>query len=883
MRFDSAGAARDNPGVSLPLACDASAHAPAYAEVALLPALPGKDLLTYRVEETERARIRPGVRVVVPLGGRRETGLVVALTSAAPPGLASIRAVAEVLDTEPIFTPELVALCRWASDYYVTTLAEVLAAALPGGLRASSARLVRLADAGEAAVPRPAATVARSAANAPRRRLEAAILDHLRATGPATTRQLARAIGHAAVARAVRTLAARGAVIVEEQLRAPAAKARLLTVFILARELAPEEVATLGRRAPRQRAVYDRLLAAAEHRLDASALTLTERTAADALARRGVAARLRAERYRDARPPLGPERPPPALTAEQQAAVDAVTDTAGFQVFLLHGVTGSGKTEVYLQLAARARAAGRSVLMLVPEIALTHQLVLRVQERFGSGVALLHSGLGPGERWDEWRRIARGEAGVVVGARSAVFAPLTDLGLVIVDEEHDTAYKQDEGLRYNARDLALVRAKLAGAGAILGSATPSIESYQQALDGKFRLLSLTHRVEGRPLPEVELVDLRRPAPGLPRPAPLSPQPASVSRSWQPAPLSSRPAPVSPSSQPASTLFSPRLLEAMGATLERREQVLLFLNRRGFATSLQCLACGEPAGCPSCSVSLTLHERRGVLLCHHCGYARPSHSPCTTCRNGELRACGEGTERIEAEVARLFPTARIGRLDRDTTARRGAHRRILDAWSTGTLDVMIGTQMVAKGHDVPGVTLVGVLLADVALNMPDFRAAERAFQLLTQVAGRAGRGDAPGRVLVQTYRPEHHSLRAAAAHDYQGFAPRELALRRELGYPPFTRLAVLRLEGADLAATERAATELASRGRATAAGGAVTVRGPAAAPLERLRGRYRWQILLSSASARALRDLLRRLLTAWRAGPAARTTRLVVDMDPVSML
>ena len=833
-----------------------------YAEVALIPALPGKDLLTYGVEEADRARILPGVRVVVPLGRRRETGLVVALTSTPPPGLTSIRRVVEVLDSEPVFTPELIALCRWASDYYVTTLADALAAALPGGLRASSARVVRPANAGDApqssalgpASPPAAARTTHPSPTPARRRLEAAILAYLHANGPTTTKQLARAIEDPAVARTIRALAARGTVIVEDVLRAPAAKIRLLNVFVLTRELTPEEAEAIGRRAPRQRAIYERLLGAAERRLDASALTLGERTAADGLVRRGVAARLRAERYRDARPPARPETPPPTLTAEQQAAVDAVVGAADFQVFLLHGVTGSGKTEVYLQLAARARAAGRSVLMLVPEIALTHQLVLRVQERFGSGVALLHSGLGPGERWDEWRRIARGEAGVVVGARSAVFAPLAALGLVIVDEEHDTAYKQDEGLRYNARDLALVRAKLAGARAVLGSATPSIESYHRALDGKFRLLPLTCRVEGRTLPEVELIDLRRPAPGLSR-----------------------------SPQAPSTPFSPRLLAAIGTTLERREQVLLFLNRRGFATSLQCLACGEPAGCPACSVSLTLHERRGVLLCHHCGYARPSRSPCAACGNAELRTCGEGTERIEAEVARLFPAARIGRLDRDTTARRGAHRRILDAWNAGALDVLIGTQMVAKGHDVPGVTLVGVLLADVALNMPDFRAAERAFQLLTQVAGRAGRGDVPGRVLVQTYRPEHHSLRAAAAHDYQGFAPHELALRRELGYPPFTRLAVLRLEGADPAATERAATELASRGRAAAAGSAVTVRGPAAAPLERLRGRYRWQILLSSASARALRDLLRHLLTTWHHGSATRKIRLVVDMDPVSML
>jgi primosomal protein N' (replication factor Y) len=437
-----------------------------------------------------------------------------------------------------------------------------------------------------------------------------------------------------------------------------------------------------------------------------------------------------------------------------------------------------------------------------------------------------------------------------------VFAPVADLGLVVVDEEHDAAYKQDEGLRYHGRDLAIVRAQLGGVPVVLGSATPSVESYQQALDGKFQLLALPERVAGRPLPAVEIVDLRGAEP--------------VRTAGADADAESR-------------LFSPALVTAMRETLARGEQTLLFLNRRGFANTVQCLACGEPAGCPGCSVTLTLHRRRALLLCHHCGHARPAAAPCTACKSRDVAAFGDGTERIEAEVARRFPEARVGRLDRDTTARKGAHRRILDAWRAGELDVLIGTQMVAKGHDVPGVTLVGVLLADVALNMPDFRAGERAFQLLTQVAGRAGRGDRPGRVIVQTLRPAHHSLVAAARHDYAGFAPAELAQRRELGYPPFARLAVLRFEGADAAATEHAAVELAARARSGDALPDVTLRGPAPAPLERLRGRWRWQLLVSSTSARALRAGLRRLVAGWRAGPAARKIRLVVDVDPVSML
>jgi primosomal protein N' (replication factor Y) len=337
-------------------------------------------------------------------------------------------------------------------------------------------------------------------------------------------------------------------------------------------------------------------------------------------------------------------------------------------------------------------------------------------------------------------------------------------------------------------------------------------------------------------------------------------------------------------EPTAPLFSPALLAAMEETLGRGEQTLLFLNRRGFASAMHCLVCGEPAGCPSCSVSLTLHRRRGALLCHHCGYARSARdTTCLACKRGVLVALGLGTERVESEIARLFPAARIGRLDRDTTTRQGAHRRILEAWSAGTLDVLIGTQMVAKGHDVPGVTLVGVLLADVALSMPDFRAGERAFQLLTQVAGRAGRGALPGRVIVQTYRPGHHSLVAAAAHDYASFAPEELENRRDAGYPPFVRLVALRFEGPDLDRTGALAESLADRVRAASTASGVMLRGPAPAPLERLRDRYRWQLIVSASSTRALHEVVRTIQTAWRASSEARTIRLVVDVDPVSML
>jgi len=848
---------------------DAGAETGAYAEIALLRALPGRDGLTYAIPMAMRGRVRPGMRVVAPLGTRHETGIVLALRDTPPSDLKRVRELGEILDTEATVSPEVLELARWCARYYLAGLADVLAAALPGGLRARTGRAVRVADDGPA----------------PKGPIETAIVDAVRAAGMITMTALARTVtlpevdrplipGDAGIARpdasrAIRALVARGVLVSEETRQSPAVTTRYATVLRIARALDDDERAALGRRAPRRLECYERVLAAPGGGLDAAELDPAGRTAAAALVARGVLRREQVERYR-VTGDTAAATPEPELTAAQTAAVDAVGMDA-FQVYLLHGVTGSGKTEVYLRLAGRARAAGRSALLLVPEIALTHQLVTRAQERFGAEVAVLHSGLAPGQRWDEWRRVARGEARVVVGTRSAVFAPLVDLGLVVVDEEHDPAYKQDEGLRYHGRDLAIVRAQLARVPVLLGSATPSIESHHQALAGKYRRLTLEERVHGRPLPEVTIVDLRSDA-GRPARVP-------VDETTPP-----RPTPAGAVAEPDAPLFSPTLLEAMRTTLERGEQTLLFLNRRGFASALHCLVCGEPAGCPSCSVSLTFHRRRAALLCHHCGYARAARDvTCAACRRGALAALGLGTERVEAEIARLFPSARIGRLDRDTTTRQGAHRRILEAWARGELDVLIGTQMVAKGHDVPGVTLVGVLQADVALSMPDFRAAERAFQLLTQVAGRAGRGERPGKVIVQTYRPTHHSLVAAATHDYASFAPTELEARREVGYPPFVRLVVLRLEGPDAARTATFAESLADGIRAACDATGVVLRGPAPAPIERLRDRFRWQILVSSASTRALHDVVRTVQRAWKAASAARTIRLVVDVDPVSML
>jgi primosomal protein N' (replication factor Y) len=516
----------------------------------------------------------------------------------------------------------------------------------------------------------------------------------------------------------------------------------------------------------------------------------------------------------------------------------------GFVPALLLGVTGSGKTEVYLRVVAEVLRRQRTALILVPEISLTHQLVDRVRARFGDDVAVLHSQLNDGERWDEWRRIARGEASIVIGARSAVFAPLRNLGVIIVDEEHDASYKQADGVHYGGRDVAVMRAKLVGCNLLLGSATPSMESFYNAQTGRYRLIELPKRVESRPLPEVEVLDLRGPS----TPPPISKQ----------------------------------LAAAIDANLAAGGQTLLFLNRRGFANFLQCRACGEPVMCPNCSVTLTAHRRWRALRCHYCDYTIPPPPQCKECGEPALHEWGVGTEQLETMLAEMFPAARIGRMDRDTTRRKGSLQSILAKWSARKLDVLIGTQMVTKGHDIPGVTLVGVVLADQSLSFPDFRAPERTFQLLAQVAGRAGRGDVPGRVLVQTLQPEHYSLRAARQHDFQGFAQRELASRRGLAYPPFSRLILLRIEGEQATEVERIATQAATALRELA-GRDFGVLGPAPAPIERLRQRYRRQILLRGRSGSKLRHAAATVAEKLRDLARQRDVRLIIDVDPQHML
>ncbi len=547
---------------------------------------------------------------------------------------------------------------------------------------------------------------------------------------------------------------------------------------------------------------------------------------------------------------------PEHLTPEQEVAVRSLVaslDAGGFQTVLLHGVTGSGKTEVYLRAVEHALAQDKGSLVLVPEIALTPQLVGRFRSRFGADVAVLHSGLKDRERLFHWQALRKGAVRIAVGVRSAIWAPVDDLGLVVVDEEHDPSFKQEDKLRYNARDMAVVRGKQAGALVVLGSATPALESLENVRRSRYRLLEMKHRVDDRPMPRIELVDLR------------------IERPRDAAPVAEE-----------APILSPPLLDAMKETVDRGQQVILFLNRRGHSTFLLCEVCGQSLKCQDCDVCLTHHRAASRVMCHYCGRASPVPERCREC-TGPMLKLGIGTERVEAEVLERLPQARVARLDRDSATSAERVTELLAAFARREIDVLVGTQMVAKGHDFPGVTLVCVVMADTSLAIPDFRAAERTFHLLTQVAGRAGRGRDPGRVLVQTYNPDSEPVKRVLAHDFEGFAQQELEWRRALAYPPYTRMAAIRLEGEhpeQTASVARMLGDFLSRRMPPPSAG-VRLLGPAPAPISRLRGRTRWQVLLKGPTHAALAPLLARLEVKLEEVPSG--VKVTIDVDPGAML
>jgi primosomal protein N' (replication factor Y) (superfamily II helicase) len=797
--------------------------------------VPALDALTYRVPDGFQTPML-GARVLVPVGKRVMTGIVVELNGG-DQEVPALKDLIDVLDPDAFLEPAVVTLALWVAEYYASGPGEALAAAMPPRAWIESERYAQI---------NPDVAVAAE------RGIRREILERLSAGKPVRVDALAK--GRSGVHAALLTLERDGLIVITQPLKGSADAHRSVRTV----HLSPQghDADATGRLGPRQTAALDALRGLPDG-IDASELG-TRGISSQTIARLTASGFVTIGKRRVDRDPFAAndavgladkgagKAGPYQLTDEQHCAFERLRTLAAhnhFSAALLHGVTGSGKTEVYLRLAQEVSGRGLGVLILVPEIALTPAVAATFRAAFADRVAIQHSGLSDGERHDQWQRIRRGEIDVVVGTRSAVFAPLRRLGLIVVDEEHDGSYKQEESPRYHARDVAVVRARAAGALAVLGSATPSLESYQNALSGRYELVTLRKRILDRPLASARVIDMR-----------------DVYAAEGP-----------------DVILSPALRDALGHRLERGEQSIVLLNRRGFATMVFCRQCGSTTECPNCSVTLTVHRVQRRVRCHYCNYSVAIPKACANCAGPYLEQMGFGTERVEAELLAHFPHARVARVDRDTIRRRGAISALLTRFASGALDVLVGTQMIAKGHDFPRVSLVGVISADVGLGLADFRAAERTFQLLTQVAGRAGRGDILGEAIIQTLHPNHYSIVHATSQNYEAFFGEESRYRQAMRYPP----AVALLNAVVRARTHQQAMEEAGDlVRALRWGGEpYKVLGPAPAPLSRLRGEHRAQFFMKGASRTPMRRALLKVLES-RPELKRRTT---IDVDPMSML
>ncbi len=802
--------------------------------------------LDYRIPESWAGACQLGQRVLVPLGPRHVQGYVVGVASGSEVDVEALKPIVEVLDEAPLLTPALLKLTRWVADYYMCPWGLVLKAAVPQGFRVRSEAVYHLTP---QALADPSAWPGGRAASA---------LHILAEKGALRRGELARELEVDAkgLGALMSRLQAGGWVVGEQQRQAP--KVRQRTVAVVHLKLSPDEAEALQQevasRAPKQADVLAQLIQQPLWELaDLQAQVPGARGAVQRLVQRGAVSLEQVEKMRAVASEDGYGRDAlPRLSSAQQHAFQQIgvklAAPDGVPVLLL-GVTGSGKTEVYMRAIDTALKQGKTALVLVPEISLTAQATERFTRRFGGQIAVLHSGLSAGERFDEWRRLARGEARIAIGARSAVFAPLPNLGLLIVDEEHDTSYKQEEAPRYHARDVAIVRAQQEQAVVVLGSATPALETFHHARRGKYLHLSLPNRVGEQPLPKIMIVDQRTHA------------------------------------TPNERVISTPLRHAIADRLERGEQCLILINRRGYSAYLQCRECGDVPHCAHCSVSMTYHARGRTLKCHYCDYTQPAPTACPVCHGPVLHHYGVGTQQVEDVLRALFPEARLGRMDRDTTRGKAAHERILRSFGAHEVDILIGTQMIAKGHDFPNITLVGVVSADGALSIPDFRAPERLFQLLTQVAGRAGRGARLGEVLIQTFRPDYESMTFAREHDFLGFFQHEIQSRRLLLYPPYTRLAKVLLDSPNPERVQTAGEWLAAQfAQQIIEPYRMEVLGPAEAPLAKLQNRYRWHIMLKAATSRALHHWLQQTLEQARQDRQHwRNVRMSIDIDPVLFL
>jgi primosomal protein N' (replication factor Y) len=818
---------------------------PQFCDVAL--PVPLDRVFTYSLGDTNPP---VGARVLVPFRNEKLAGVVVRVHDEPPP--VEAKPLLMVLDEEPVLSPDLMELGRWIAQYYLAPIGEVLRSMLPLMSEVRRQVLYRITAAGRQALAAGAeqGSSRRSRLSPAEQDQEYAVLNALE-SGEALRAARLRSTTRASLRLLQGML--RKKWIARETAAEPRDARRTVRYAVLIDDV------RLPKLNENQQAILAELAAAAGElpvaelrRLEVPASTL-----ATLVKRELVRIEERPADFHLTHPHAF-ATPDHELNSAQNEALRTITEAveaSEFRPLLLQGVTGSGKTAVYLAAMRRTLDAGRTAILLVPEIGLTPAMAAQLHHVFGSEVALLHSALTPEERGEQWHRIRKGEARVVVGTRSGIFAPVEKLGLVVVDEEQDSSYKQESMPRYHARDVAVMRAKLAGAAVVLGSATPSLETWHNATTGKYQRIEIRERVMDRPLPEVRLVDMRQ----------------EFQETGE------------------EHLFSRALIEQTKETLDRGEQAIILLNRRGYSFVVVCRACGVKLECENCSIALTYHkalpgdgQAAGQRLeCHYCGYKKTVPRRCPSCESEYLYFLGAGSQQGEERLQEIFPGARIGRMDRDTVRGRGDMERMLVRLHTGEINLLVGTQMIAKGHDVHGVTLVGVVGCDYALGLPDFRAAERVFQLLTQVSGRAGRGELPGQVIVQTYHPEHYAIQCAAAHDFAGFVERELRFRRAMHYPPYAALANVLLQSRRL---EEAAGWAAALGRwcAQTTLRHVRVLGPATAPIAKIKRTYRFHLVMKGESRRALQQALRALLAHAEETGIARAN-LIIDVDPVSLM
>ena len=816
-----------------------------FLEVAL--PLPLHRTFYYRCEQEIFDRAQPAQRVLVPFQNRKMMAFVVKAHAQLPAeiqGSVAIKDILKVVDPVPVIPASLFKLSQWIAEYYFASLGEVLKACLPpGGSLKSQKRMTITPLGGEVAEADGASTLNEQ---------ETQVLRILAQKKSLTPLELKKETGSALVDRLLIKLVSKQWVTIDHSFSPSSCSEKTQRLV----SLVPSDVANPKalKLSVRQLEVLECL----QNRKEPMALTellvqlKVSRSTISTLEKKGLirisSEHLQRDPYREIGQPsfsVAPEH-----TIEQRAAIAELSkalQAASFSSWLLHGVTGSGKTEIYLTLIEQSLVMGKTCLILMPEIGLTPRVAQEFRGRLKSASAILHSGLSDGERFDEWWRIRRGEAKVVIGTRSAVFAPLNNIGLIVVDEEHDPSFKQHESPRYNGRDTALVRGKQENAVVILGSATPSVETFYNAKNGKYQYLRLASRVQDRPLPDVTLVDMREEF----KTGGKKPTLSSV------------------------------LKEQIQARLARKEQTLVLLNRRGYSASVLCRHCGQSIRCRNCSITLTYHKSKNGLVCHYCSYEQAVPGNCPACGSEHLYFLGEGTEKIEVILDKIFPQARIARLDRDTARKKNAHLKILRQVQTGEIDILTGTQMISKGHDFHQVTLVGILSADSMLSLPDFRSAERTFQLFTQMSGRAGRGELTGQVLIQTYFPEHYCLRFVRKHDYEGFFEKELKFRKLMHYPPFTAMANILSRDRNLDRAVRLINSFAEvlSGLATAD---TRILGPALSPLARLKNEHRYQILIKARNRQTLKALLQRSL-AQGEKQGIDFRRLQIDIDPIDLM